>query len=133
MGLGKRKPYSQAQWKEYLQNLVQEDEKALLRAIVVIGQYQTPEELALAETVDHNNWGWGTIDAKFFTGCYFKLLRGEALTRKELAIARNKMPKYWRQLMLISKRKYPDRPPSQESSQYVVREDGQLAIREVVL
>lgn len=121
---------TQKQWKEYLQNLVRENEKALLMSIVVLGQYQTPEELALAETVDHNHWGWGTVDAEFFTVCYFKLLRGEALTRKELAIARNKMPKYWRQLMLISKRKYPNGPPSPK---YVVRKDGQLALREVVL
>lgn len=122
-----------SKWKEYLQELVQTNNKALLRAIVVIGELQTPEELDLAETIDHNNWGWGAVDAEFFTTCYFKLLRGESLTPKELTVARNKMPKYWRQLMLISKRKYPDGPPTPNPSQYVVRKDGQLALREIVL
>lgn len=119
------------QWKEYLQNLIRTDEKALLRAIVVIGQYQTAEELAMAETVDHNNQGFGAVDAEFMTVCYFRLLRGEELSPKQLAVARNKMPKYWRQLMRVAKAK--GHQP-REPCPYVVRKsDGQLAIKEVVM
>lgn len=119
------------QWKEYLQNLVRTDDKALLKAIVVIGQYQTAEELAMAETVDHNNRGFGAVDAEFMTGLYFRILRNEPLTRRELAIAHNKMPKYWRQLMEVAKAK--GHQP-REPCPYVVRKsDGQLAIKEVVM
>jgi len=111
---------------------VRTNDKALLRAIVVIGDRQTPEEMAMAETVDHNNRGWGAIDAPFFTPLYFRILHQQPLTRRELAIARNKMPKYWRQLMEVSKARYPHGPP-QPGPALVVGPDGQLAWKEVVM
>lgn len=96
---------NQQQWKEYLQNLVRTNKKALYRAIVVIAEYQTPEEKAWGMTIDHNGVGFGAVDAEMMTALALRIKNGEELTRKELAICRNKMPKYWRQLMLISKRR----------------------------
>lgn len=95
---------NQQQWKEYLQHLLRTNDKALLRAIVLIAGYQTPEEIALGATIDHNNVGFGAVDAEMMTELAFRIEHGEKLTERELAISRNKMPKYWRQLMVISKR-----------------------------
>lgn len=96
---------NQQQWKEYLQNLVRTNDKALYRAIILIADYQTPEEKALGETIDHNNVGFGAVDAEMLTGIALRLKCGGRLTERERAICRNKMPKYWRQLMNISKRR----------------------------
>ena len=96
---------NQQQWKEYLQNLVRTNKKALYRAIVVIAEYQTPEEKAWGMTIDHNGVGFGAVDAEMMTALALRLKNGGELTRRELAICRNKMPKYWRQLMIISKRR----------------------------
>lgn len=96
---------NQTQWKEYLQNLLKTNDKALYRAIVLISDYQTPEEKARGVTIDSNKKGFGTVDAKFLTSMALKIKGGVPLTEKEKAICRNKMPKYWHQLYLISKKK----------------------------
>ena len=93
------------QWKEYLQNLLRTNDKALYRAIILIAEYQTPKEVVMGATIEHNNVGFGAVDAEMMTALALRLKNGGELTRKELAICRNKMPKYWRQLMIISKRR----------------------------
>ena len=96
---------NQQQWKEYLQNLVKTNDKALYRSIVLISENQTPEEIRGYISIEDNNKGFGKLDAAFLTGMANKIQVGGKLTLKELAICRNKMPKYWRQLYLISKEK----------------------------
>ena len=109
---------NQQQWKEYLQNLVRTNKKALYRAIVVIAEYQTPEEKAWGMTIDHNGVGFGAVDAEMMTALALRIKNGGELTERELAICRNKMPKYWRQLMIISKRRMEhDRKTSNEGSE----------------
>ena len=49
--------------------------------------------------------GFGKVDAEFFTNLVVKMRHGQKLTPGEMAAAHNKMPKYWRQLMLVSKTK----------------------------
>lgn len=123
---------TQNEWKEYLQRLIRTNDRALYRAIVVIGDGQTPEELALAETVDHNERGFGSVDAEFMTSVYFRIKAGQPLTPKQLAVARNKMPKYWKQLMRVAKAR--GGPPPVDLSQFVVRQsDGQICFKGVVM
>lgn len=93
------------QWKEYLQNLVRTNKKALYRSIVLIAEYQTPNEIAMGATIEHNNVGFGAVDAEMMTSLALRISSGGELTERELAISRNKMPKYWRQLYRISKAK----------------------------
>lgn len=94
---------NQQQWKEYLQNLVRTNDKALMRAIWVIYCRQTDSERVRGETTEHNGQGFGKVDAEFFTSLVHRVQAGQGVASRDLAIARNKMPKYWRQLMEISK------------------------------
>lgn len=96
---------NQQQWKEYLQNLLRTNDKALYRAIILIAEYQTPQEVVMGATIEHNNVGFGAVDAEMMTALAFRLKNGGTLTEQEKAISRNKMPKYWRQLYRISKAK----------------------------
>ena len=96
---------NQRQWKEYLQNLVRTNKKALYRSIILIADLQTPEEKVWGATIEKNNVGFGAVDAEMMTALALRLKNGGELTEKELAICRNKMPKYWRQLYRISKAK----------------------------
>lgn len=96
---------NQQQWKEYLQNLVRTNKKALYRSIILIADLQTPEEKVWGATIEKNNVGFGAVDAEMMTSLALRLKCGGELTERELAICRNKMPKYWRQLMIISKRR----------------------------
>lgn len=108
---------NQQQWKEYLQNLLRTNKKALYRAIILIADKQTPEEKVWGATIEKNNEGFGAVDAELLTSLALRLKVGGELTERELAICRNKMPKYWRQLMMISKRRMNDeRKANQENS-----------------
>lgn len=96
---------NQQQWKEYLQNLLRTNDKALYRAIILIAEYQTPHEVVMGATIEHNNVGFGAVDAEMMTALALRLKNGGTLTEREKAISRNKMPKYWKQLYRISKAK----------------------------
>jgi hypothetical protein len=101
------KPWEQftneSQWKEYLQNLVATNDKALYRSIYVIFQLQTESEKEMGITEESNKVGFSGVDAGFMTSLVEQINKGYALSPKQLAIARNKMKKYWKQLMRISK------------------------------
>lgn len=94
---------SQKQWKAYLKDLLKTNDKALLRAIVLIYNNQTDEEKNKGESIENNRIGFSKIDAKEMGDIARKIKAGKALTKGELAKSRNKMQKYWRQLMIISK------------------------------
>lgn len=96
---------NQQQWKDYLQELVRTNDRALIKSILVIYERQTDEEKYSGQTTEHNGQGFGKIDAGFFTQIVVQLKHGYPLTDRQMAVARNKMPKYWRQLMQVSKAK----------------------------
>ena len=95
---------SQKQWESYLKDLLKSNDKALLRAIVLIHDNQTQEEKNKGESIEDNCIGFSKIDAKEMGDIANKIRAGKVLTKGELAKSRNKMQKYWKQLMIISKK-----------------------------
>ena len=95
---------SQKQWEAYLKDLLKTNNKALLRAIVLVYDNQTPEEKDKDESIEDNCIGFSKIDAKEMGDIARKIKANKALTKGELAKSRNKMQKYWKQLMIISKK-----------------------------
>jgi hypothetical protein len=93
------------EWEEYIKCLVKENDKAMYRAIVLIDDLQTEVEKASGETIERNGVGFTGPDANFMSRVARKIKRGGKLTAGEYYAARNKIGKYWRQLMLISKKK----------------------------
>lgn len=96
---------SQKQWEAYLKDLLKTNDEALLRAIVLIYDNQTPEEKDKGESIENNCVGFNKIDAKEMGDIAKKIKANKALTKGELAKSRNKMQKYWKQLMIISKKR----------------------------
>lgn len=94
----------QTEWKAYLQDLVSQNDTALLRSIILIDNLQTEPERKARESVEDNNVGWTKQDAKEMGEIADKIRNREQLSKCELAKSRNKMKKYWKQLMVISKR-----------------------------
>lgn len=94
---------SQQQWEKFLKDYLEEDDELLKRAIVLIYQYQTKEEQYAGETKVENNIGFSKIDAGPLGRIAQKIIKNDELTAGETAMARNKMKKYWRQLMNIAK------------------------------
>ena len=95
---------TQEQWKAYLQDLVSTNTNACLKAITCIDNWQTEPERQQGESIEENGVGWTKYDAKEMGQLANKIRNGQTLTDGELAKAKNKMKKYWKQLMQISKR-----------------------------
>lgn len=96
---------NQKQWKLYIKNLLKTNNNALLKAILLIYDNQTEEEKNKGESIEDNCTGFNKVDAKEMGKIAIKIKAGKALTEGELAKSRNKMQKYWKQLMIISKQK----------------------------
>ena len=96
---------SQKQWEAYLKDLLKTNDKALLRAIILIYDNQTSEEKDKGESIEDNCIGFSKIDAKEMGDIARKIKANKTLTKGELAKSRNKMQKYWKQLMIISKKR----------------------------
>lgn len=95
---------SQKQWESYLKDLVRTNDQALLRAIVLIYDNQTDEEKLKGESIEGNCIGFSKIDAAEMGAIARKIKAKKQLSKGELAKSRNKMQKYWKQLMIISKK-----------------------------
>ena len=95
---------SQKQWEAYLKDLLKTNDQALLKSIVLVYDNQTDEEKNKGESIEDNCIGFSKIDAKEMGDIAKKIKADKALTKGELAKSRNKMQKYWKQLMIISKK-----------------------------
>lgn len=96
---------TQKEWRENLQELLRTNDQAVLRAIWVIYARQTVEEQIYGVSTEENGRGFTKIDAQFFTELVVQMQAGRELSPRQMAIARNKIIKYWRQLMIVSKEK----------------------------
>lgn len=94
---------TQDEWKEYLQKLVRTNDKALVRSVLVIYDRQTPSERISGQSTEDNGIGFSKWDAEEMSKIAIKIKNGLRLSSNELLRARIIMPKYWRQLMEISK------------------------------
>lgn len=96
---------NQKQWESYLKNLLRTNDKALFAATLKIYEYQTEEERNKAKSLEENGVGFAKIDAEELTAIAIKIKNKNPLTQHEYCVMKAKMPKYWKQLMKISKRK----------------------------
>ena len=108
---------NQKQWESYLKNLIKINDSALIKAIVLIYDLQTAEEKNTGKSVEDNKIGFSKIDAYELGNIAKKIKRGQSLTEAEVAKSRNKMQKYWKQLMVISKKQMQEKKDQEELKQ----------------
>ena len=94
---------TQNDWKKYIQNLIITNDKALYRAIIAIYNNQTKTEQNIQSTTEHNGIGFSGTDAEFMSSLAVRIQSRRQLTTGQIMVARKIMPKYWKQLMVISK------------------------------
>ena len=112
---------NQKQWEFYLKNLIKTNDRALAKAIVLIYDLQTDEEKNTGKSIEDNKIGFSKIDAYELGNIAKKIKRGQSLMEAEIAKSRNKMQKYWKQLMQISKEKMKIKALQNEMVQQVPR------------
>ena len=113
---------NQKQWEKYLRNLVRTNEKALIKSIMLIYNNQTFEEKEAGTSIYENKIGFNRFDSKEMMRIARKLKQRVSLTEYEIAHARIVMPKYWKQLMIISKQKQKDKKEQEEFEEELEKE-----------
>lgn len=97
--------------------LLLNNDRALYRGIVAIYRRQTDQEKKSEATLVHNGKGFTGCDAAILSSFAKQLLRGWNLSPKQIAIARKKMPKYAKQLILVAEENDAIKAQRQESLQ----------------
>ena len=96
--------------KESIQELLDRNDEAVIRAMLEIYNRQTTDEQKYKDTHLYNSVGFTGVDANImssFTEYYEKYNK---LSPKQMAIARKKMKKYWSQLLDSIRQSNPHQP-----------------------
>ena len=109
------------EWRHYLQNLLKTNDEALLKALVLIYQSQAPHEQLGGVSTEHNCVGFTSWDANELGTLAKRVQANIQLTPAELCVLRNKMPKYWKQLLAISKRQLAEREEAAKAQSFALR------------
>ena len=94
---------TQKQWKHYIQDLLRNNDNAVVRGVIQIYNRQTFDEQVEQESNVENGIGFNKNDAPFMSTVAIAFITGKKVDAKTFEIARNKMLHYWKQLMEISK------------------------------
>ena len=87
---------------EEIKSIIIRNDRQLCLSIVQIYNCQTEDEKLYKETSHDNGVGFNGIDSRILSSFAEFYLEHEFLTRKQLEIARKKMPKYSRQLAKLA-------------------------------
>jgi hypothetical protein len=88
--------------KESIHELLDKSDAAVIRALYAIYNLQTASEQAGHSTREVNGVGFSQFDAPFLTDMVLKSRRWGSLTPKQMAVTRNKIKRYHRQLVEIA-------------------------------
>jgi hypothetical protein len=70
------------------------DTRWLIRSILAIYAFQTPDEQAMEGTAYDNNRGFNGVDAPFLSSLAKQIQEGRNLSQKQMEMARKAMKKY---------------------------------------
>jgi len=93
--------------KEVIKNLLETNDAAVMRALIVLYRRQTASEQSAESTHEHNGVGFTAFDAHLLTSFAKQVIQWEssrdrryptALSSKQIQIARKRLAKYSQQL-----------------------------------
>ena len=91
------------QVKGWIQNLLDTNDLAVCRALVVIFERQTATEKMAGYTQDLNGVGFSGVHSEICTSFAKQFMSRGSLSPKQLEVARKIMKKYWKQLAEVAK------------------------------
>lgn len=118
-------------WEEYLKNLLRTNDYALKKSIVKIYNRQTEEEKLYGRSNEDNKIGFNRYDSEDMSKFARILLDKRDLTDEQLQLARHTMPKYWKQLMQLSKEKQERIHPKPEQIEFQLKKYTWSDVRDV--
>jgi hypothetical protein len=91
--------------KESIRDLLDRNDKAVYRAILLIYSFQTDEEKYIGATKTVNGKGFSKFDVEIRSSYAMQLRRGQELSVKQMYMARPKIKKYAGQIISYMKSK----------------------------
>ena len=95
--------------RETLQAKLRQSPRWRAKALLMLYEAQTPVEQIRAETLEHNERGFGGTDAPRLTAAAKFLQTRGYVTRNIDIMLQRRLPKYWRQLVEAIARRNPQR------------------------
>jgi hypothetical protein len=95
--------------KDSIQALIDTNDRAVMRALLVLYSRQTEAEQATESTREHNGRGFSAFDAEILSSFAVQVKSRGTLTPRQLEVARKRVRSYWKQLLEVA---------SQSSVQY---------------
>lgn len=86
----------------HIKEMVAANGRWAVRALTHIYEYQTADEQESGFTRNLNGVGFSGADSEILSSFAEQVLKGRALSEKQMRIVFKKMPKYARQLMVIA-------------------------------
>ena len=114
--------------KEKIHKLLDNNPKAVMRALVAIYNLQTEDEKVSHTTRLRNDVGFSAFDAEFCTDLAKRVKNGYTLSAKQLAVARNKMKRYHRQLCDIANANDAQKPQQPQAVESDIGNAAELAM-----
>lgn len=99
--------------KDALQGLLDSNDRAVYRAILLIYARQTDGEKTTMSTLVDNGIGFSGCDAELLSSYATQIQSRGWLTSNQLPYARRKIRKYWKQLWQLAEEKTAKAPPVQ--------------------
>ena len=96
--------------KESIQELLDRNDEAVIRAMLEIYNRQTTDEQKYQDTHLYNSVGFTGVDANIMSSFTEYYKKYNKLSPKQMAIARKKMKKYWSQLLDSIRQSNPHQP-----------------------
>ena len=88
--------------KEAAKDLLETDDRMVLRGMVAIYKKQTDDEQMAHQTIEDNGVGFNGFDAEILTSFAEQVIEGRRLSAKQFDIARRRIMKYAGQLADIA-------------------------------
>lgn len=92
------------QWREYIQQLLEDSDDAVMSALVRLYACQEEDERATRQSTHRNGIGFDKADAYRLSKLAAKLQSGQQISYRDIQFARAQLKKYWKQLAVMSKR-----------------------------
>jgi hypothetical protein len=111
--------------------LLDANEKAVIRALYCIHGRQTASEQAGAMTKETNGVGFSKYDAPLLTDYVRQHRESGYLSKRQIVVARNKIKRYWRQLVEVANERIAATQPQAVDAQAVAAEPAAPIIESV--
>lgn len=88
--------------KDSIQALIDTNDRAVMKALLVLYSRQTAAEQATQATREHNGRGFSAFDAEILSSFAMQVKTRGTLTAKQLEVARKRVRSYWKQLLEVA-------------------------------